>query len=175
MHNFHDTLYRTEGSSLDKLRAFDPDLQPMAATALNEGKMRLYFYHVNYRHFLDSAVMCMFLPYTPEHMVTLVNAATGWDIDLAEIQAIGRRAVTLSRVFNLREGFTAADDTLPRRFFTPFLKGQARRTVPLDEAAFEEATRTYYRMMGWDQEAGLPALETLEELDIAWAAEHLPD
>jgi aldehyde:ferredoxin oxidoreductase len=175
MHNFHDTLYRTEGSPLDKLRAFDPDLQPMAATALNEDKMRLYFYHVNYRHFLDSAVMCMFLPYTPEQMVTLVNAATGWDIDLAEIQAIGRRAVTLSRVFNLREGFTAADDTLPRRFFAPFLEGQARRTAPLDEAAFEEAKRTYYRMMGWDQEAGVPSLETLKELDVAWAAEHLPD
>ena len=174
MHNFHDTMYRTEGSSLDKLRAFDPDLKPMAATTLNEDKMRLYFYHVNYRHFLDSAVMCMFLPYTPEQMLTLVNAATGWDIDLAEIQAIGQRAVTLSRVFNLREGLTAADDTLPRRFFAPFPKGQARRTVPLNEATFEEAKRTYYRMMGWDQEAGVPALETLEALDIAWAAEHLP-
>jgi len=175
MHNLHDTMYSREGSAIDKLRAFDPDLQPMAATALNEDKMRLYFYQANYRHFLDSAVMCMFLPYSPEQVVALTNAATGWDVDLQEAQTIGQRAITLSRVFNLREGLTAADDTLPRRFFAPFLKGEMRKAVPVDEAAFEEAKRTYYRMMGWDQNGGVPTLETLERLGVAWAAEYLPD
>jgi len=174
VHNIHDTAYRGEGSALDKLRAFDPDLQPMEATVLNEDKMRLYFYQVNHCHFLDSAVMCLFLPYTPQQMVTLVNAVTGWDVDLQETQAIGQRAITLSRVFNLREGFSAADDTLPRRFFAPFLKGEARGAKPLDEAAFEEAKRAYYRRMDWDGETGVPTHETLEQLDIAWAAEHLP-
>lgn len=174
MHNFHDTMYRGEGPFLNGLRAFDPDLQPMEATVLNEDKMRLYFYHVNYRHFLDCAVMCMFLPYMPQQLVTLVNAVTGWDVDLQETQAIGQRAITMSRVFNLREGLTADDDTLPRRFFAPFLKGETRNAEPLDEAAFEEAKRTYYRMMGWHQENGVPTLEALEQLDIAWAAKHLP-
>jgi aldehyde:ferredoxin oxidoreductase len=174
MHNLHDTAYRKEGSSLDDLRAFDPDLRPVEATVLNEDKMRLYFYQVNKQHFWDCAVMCFFLPYSSEQMVTLVNAVTGWNVDLAETQAIGQRAITLSRVFNLREGLTAANDTLPDRFFAPFLKGEARQAKPLDKAAFEEAKRTYYRMMGWDGESGVPTPEALERLDISWAAEHLP-
>ena len=46
---------------------------------------------------------------------------------------------------------------------------------PLDEAAFEKAKQTYYEIMGWERETGVPERKTLEELDIAWAAEHLPD
>ncbi len=174
MHNIHDTMYRREGSAIEKLRAFAPDLQPMSATVLNEDKMRLYFFQVNYRHFVDCALMCMFLPYTPQQMVTLVNAVTGWDMDLPEVQAIGQRAIALSRVFNLREGFTAADDTLPLRFFEPFLQGEARGAEPLDKAAFEKAKRTYYRMMNWEEQSGAPTPEALQKLDIAWATEHLP-
>jgi aldehyde:ferredoxin oxidoreductase len=175
MHNMHDTMYRGEGSALDDLRQFDPELQPMEATLLNEEKMRLYYHHVSYRHFLDSAVMCMFLPYSPEQMRDLVNDVTGWDLDLDEVQAVGRRAITLSRVFNLREGLTGDDDTLPDRFFAPFLKGEKRQAEPLEHEAFERAKRTYYRMMGWDEESGIPTVEMLEELGVGWAAAHLPE
>ncbi len=173
MHNMHDTMYRREGPSLDNLRAFNPDLQPVEATLLNEDKLQLYFHHANDCHFWDSAVMCMFLPYTPQQMVELVNAVTGWDVELDETQAIGQRAITLSRVFNLREGLTAADDSLPRRFFAPFLKGEARRALPVDEAAFAWAKGHYYQLMGWDPETGVPTREALERLDIGWAVEHL--
>ncbi len=174
MHNLHDTMYRGEGDSLDNLRAFNPDLRPVEATVLNEDKMQLYFHHVNNRHFWDSAVMCMFLPYTAQQMVELVNAATGWDVDIEETQIMGQRTLALSRVFNLREGLTAADDSLPRRFFGPFLKGEARRAVPVDQTAFEWAKGYYYQLMGWDQASGVPTQETLERLDIGWTAEFLP-
>jgi aldehyde:ferredoxin oxidoreductase len=175
MHNLHDTLTEGEGRFLDRLRDFDPNLKPVKATVLNEDKLQLYFYQVNNRHFLDSAVMCMFLPYTPEQMAELVNAVTGWDVDLDETQAVGLRTITLSRVLNLREGFTAADDNLPQRFFGPFQKGETRKAVPLDEAAFEWAKSYYYQMMGWDEQTGIPTRDALERLDIAWAAEYLPD
>jgi aldehyde:ferredoxin oxidoreductase len=175
MHNLHDTMVRGEGRAIENLRAFNPDLEPMEATVLNENKMQLYFHQVNNRHFLDSVVMCMFLPYTPHQMADLVNATTGWDMDLEETQAVGQRTITLSRVFNLREGFTAADDNLPERFFGPFDKGEARAALPVDKAAFESAKSTYYQLMGWDKDTGVPATETLQELGIAWAAEHLPE
>jgi aldehyde:ferredoxin oxidoreductase len=88
---------------------------------------------------------------------------------------MGLRTITLSRVLNLREGFTAADDNLPQRFFGPFQKGETRKAVPLDEAAFEWAKSYYYQMMGWDEQTGIPTRDALERLDIAWAAEYLPD
>jgi aldehyde:ferredoxin oxidoreductase len=173
MHNLHDAMVRGEGRALDELRMINPKLQPVAATVLNEEKVKLYFHHTNSRHFYDSAVMCMFLPYSPEQMVALVNAVTGWDVDIDETQAIGQRTITLSRVFNLREGFTAEDDNLPRRFFKPFLKGEERRAEPLDEDAFQWAKRHYYRIMGWDEQTGVPTKEALKRLDISWAAGHL--
>ena len=174
MHNLHDTSYRAEGPSLEKLRIINPELQPVDATVLNEEKMQLYFHSVNHYHFLDCAVMCHFLPYSATQMADLVNAATGWDVDVVETQAIGQRTIALSRVFNLREGLTSADDSLPRRFFAPFDKGEARRSAPLDSAAFEWAKGHYYQMMGWD-EGGVPTRETLEQLGVVWAADHLPD
>lgn len=175
MHNMHDTMYQDEGRSIERLRAFDADLEPIDALLLNEDKLRLFFRRVNERHFWDCAVMCFFLPYSPQQVVDLVNAVTGWDVDLDETQAIGERAITLSRVFNLREGFTAADDTLPDRFFKPFLKGEARKTAPVDPEAFEWAKKHYYQMMGWDEETGVPPREALERLGVDWAAEHLLD
>jgi len=36
-----------------------------------------------------------------------------------------------------------------------------------------KAKRTYYRMMGWDEETGVPTVGKLEELDISWFAAEL--
>jgi len=175
VHNLHDTLMRGEGRHLDAVRSFDPSLQPMEATVLNDDKVRLYFHMVNFWHFLDCAVMCLLVPYSPEQMLGLVNSVTGWGMDLDEMRAVGERAITLSRVLNLREGLTAADDTLPARFFGPFTRSGPGTEVPLDEEEFEAAKRSYYQMMGWDEHTSLPTPETLERLNIAWAGEHLPE
>jgi aldehyde:ferredoxin oxidoreductase len=173
MHNLHDTVVEGEGPALDKLRAFSPDLHPVPATVLNKDKLQLYYHQTNHRHFLDCAVMCFFLPYTPEQMVDLMNAVTGWDMDLQEIQAVGERTVTLSRVFNLREGFTAEDDRLPKRFFEKFIQGEPRTAKPLNPVDFEWARTHYYRMMGWDAATGVPTTDTLGRLGIDWAGEHV--
>ncbi len=174
MHNLHDTSLRREGPALDSLRVYDPSLQPVPATVLNEEKVRLYYYKVSERHFLDSAVICMFLPYSPAQTLALLNAVTGWTMTLEDAQAIGRRAITLARVFTLREGLTAADDILPERFFGPFQEGEARRANPLQPADLGTAKAIYYRMMGWDEQSGIPTRTTLVDLGVGWAAEHLP-
>ena len=67
-----------------------------------------------------------------------VNSATGWDTTSWELIKVGERANTMSRLFNLREGLTAADDTLPRRMFEPLENGKLEG-VPLNEAEFEDA------------------------------------
>ena len=43
-------------------------------------------------------------------MCEAVNAATGWDLDVKEAMAVGRRAVNLARAFNLRHGIGAELD-----------------------------------------------------------------
>ena len=77
----------------------------------------------------------------------------------------------MARAFNVREGFTPADDTLPARFFQA--SGSPGRTAPLNESQLYEATRLYYEMMGWDRDTGVPRQAKLEELGIGWVGEQL--
>ena len=63
---------------------------------------------------------------TLEDMASLLAAVTGWSTSSFEIMQFGKRRLDLMRVYNLREGLTTADDTLPERFFT-----EASRHRPL--------------------------------------------
>ena len=43
----------------------------------------------------------------------------------------------------------------------------------MDKEDLRRAIVLYYEMMGWNRE-GVPRVGTLHELDLSWAAEHLP-
>lgn len=79
--------------------------------------------------------------------------------------------MNMMRAFNIREGFTAQDDRLPERFHQPLAEGPLK-DFRLDKEKFEGAKKTYFGMMGWDQN-GVPRREKLQELDIEWVAEEL--
>ncbi len=70
----------------------------------------------------------------------------------------------MCRLFNIREGFKAADDRLPSRFFEP-PKGGPLADKSLNFEEMEKAKRYYYYLMGWD-ERGVPIPEKLDELGI---------
>jgi aldehyde:ferredoxin oxidoreductase len=85
---------------------------------------------------------------------------------------MGERATVLARLFNLREGFTAADDRLPERMFAPSEAG-ALAGVAIDRQEFSHALHQLYTQKGWDPETGVPTRQRLEDLDLAWAADLL--
>ena len=70
----------------------------------------------------------------------------------------------MARLFNIREGFTAADDILPERFFQPKTDG-ALCDVHLEREKYQQARNFYYTLMGWDK-SGVPLPEKLEQLYI---------
>ena len=76
--------------------------------------------------------------------------------------------MTLARTFNMREGFTVEDDQLCPRSYSP-TQGGALAEGGIDLEELREAIHTYYVMMGWDRETGMPTVEKLQELDIAIA------
>jgi aldehyde:ferredoxin oxidoreductase len=105
---------------------------------------------------------------TLQDMADLLGAVTGWNSSSYEIMRLGERRLHLMRVYNLREGLTAASDTLPVRFFTEPLNVKGRFAgLRLERNRFGEALRVYYRMLGWD-DAGRPRYETLLDHRLEW-------
>ncbi len=161
-HNFHDTYYAKDVSDLTELDA--TITTPLPANDLSADKVKMLVAETNWMHFYDCAVMCMFLPYSAEQMVNLMNSVTGWDGTTKEFMRVGERAATLARLYNLREGWNAAGDTLPKRFFKAFVDGPLAGQEYSAEK-FAAATQEYYRQMGWDAN-GAPKPEKLKELGI---------
>jgi aldehyde:ferredoxin oxidoreductase len=112
----------------------------------------------------DVLVTCIFLPYSFNTNVELLTAVTGWDTGIVELLRVAQRILTVSRLFNIREGLSAADDVLPERFYQPKTDG-ALSDKPLKRDAMERARKAYYTLIGWD-ENGVPLPDKVEELDI---------
>lgn len=107
---------------------------------------------------IDSLVLCKFASFSvpKELFVDLLSAATGVDYSSEEFLKCGERIWNLERLFNIKNGFSRKDDTLPERFFE---NGGINRTE------FEKALDEYYLQRGWD-ENGVPTEGKLRELGI---------
>ncbi|MEM2122119.1 MAG: aldehyde ferredoxin oxidoreductase family protein [Candidatus Bathyarchaeia archaeon] len=170
-HNMHDTLFRGWTGNMSEIQSLGV-LEPLPANVLNPEKIRLLVYGSNWRHFTNCGVICYFTPWYYAETPNLVNAITGWNTSTWELMKIGERAATMARIFNLREGLTSDEDTLPERFSQPFTIGPtAGERITMEDV--ERCRKLYYGMMGWD-ERGVPTREKLYELDIEWAVSQLP-
>ena len=109
--------------------------------------------------------MCFFLKYDDPKLTDIVNAVTGWGMTAAELTAVGERSLTLTRLFNIREGFGATDDRLPTQVTKPHATGVLSK-VRLDPDDLAARIGEYYAARGWSEE-GVPLAETLARLDIA--------
>jgi aldehyde:ferredoxin oxidoreductase len=164
MMNFHDVEYTSPGGSLDRVGAvYRAD--PMPATTLDEKKVELFYHEVNWKHFNDCAVTCLFYPYNYTHLAEAISGATGLDYTPDEILRVGERAQHLCRLFNLREGLTASDDRLPKRIMEPFSEGPAAG-VEISAETLKRAKQQWYGLMGWTPE-GVPTPERLAALGVS--------
>ena len=132
-----------------------------------EGKPHLVKTMQDSTAIIDSLIMCMFtvdLGISVELYARCASLPTGMQITADDVYTIGERINTVERLFNMQEGFTRSDDTLPRRFASeaaPSDEGQ--HTLDVD-AVMDE----YYAEREWDA-AGNPTLELLDRLGIGSA------
>ncbi len=171
MTSLHDTQIVSEGAGMNKFRGLGIT-DPLRADDLGPAKVSAIMSSHFWRLFGDSAVFCHFVPWTINQHVDLLSKLTGWDFTTVEALRVGERVATMMRAFNMREGLTAADDTLPKRFFSPTPRGPLKDKA-LDPVAFDQAVHTFYRMMGWDSETGLPNTEKLAELGVGWIEDQI--
>ncbi|WP_435183640.1 aldehyde ferredoxin oxidoreductase family protein [Halobellus sp. EA9] len=84
--------------------------------------------------------------------------------DPAKLLRVGERTWTLTRLFNVREGFDAADESLPTAFQQPLSEGPSDGAA-LDPGWFDRLRRRYYAAREWSAE-GIPARSLLDRLDL---------
>ncbi|GAA0177073.1 aldehyde ferredoxin oxidoreductase family protein [Clostridium sediminicola] len=113
---------------------------------------------------VDSSGMCLFTTFAlglPE-VAAQIKAGLGWDCSDEEILKIGERIWNLEKMWNLKAGFTKADDTLPPRLLNePLPEGPAKGMVNQLDIMLSE----YYKGRGWGEDS-IPTKEKLEELSI---------
>jgi len=99
----------------------------------------------------------------PKNVVGILTAVTGRTWSAEELVKIGERKVNLERLFNLREGLTPSDDTLPWRVLhEPLPDGASKGSV----VNLEPMLKEYYEARGWDRKTGYPSAEKLRELNL---------
>ncbi|MFH1639934.1 MAG: aldehyde ferredoxin oxidoreductase family protein [Chloroflexota bacterium] len=165
--NIHDTGFAADSPMLKAMNQLGV-LEPLPADDLSPRKVHLFHMVHNQQVLKDCAVICMFVPFTLDELVTLVKAATGWNTGMVELMRIADRVWTLAQMFNIKHGIT--DDNLPERTFQVHVGGPASEKKLYEKQALDKAKKYYYSLMGWN-EKGVPTPETLEALDISWAAE----
>jgi aldehyde:ferredoxin oxidoreductase len=161
--NMQDTAYAAE-PGIKKLQPLGI-LEPVPQDDMGPRKVGL-FKLIQCKEILnDCMVMCLFLPYSILQVTDLISAVTGWSTSPTELLTIAERVLTTARLFNVREGLTSADDTLPERFFQPKTDGYLADKC-LNHDIAERAKNYYYALMEWDVSTGIPLHERVEELRI---------
>jgi len=117
----------------------------------------------------DSLVVCHFtwhFPLTRQEKIQLLNSGTGLHYDDERVSKLGLRVETLIRLFNINEGITRKDDTLPARFWESETIGPSKGMKAfIDKEDFEKSLDLYFELRGWGKD-GVPTKETIKKLGL---------
>jgi aldehyde:ferredoxin oxidoreductase len=113
----------------------------------------------------NSLVLCLFMidggDWTLTGLTEVFNAITGWDFSVEELMLTGERGFTVQRLNNLRDGYNASNDVMPKKMRKIAKAGfRAGKEIP-----FEAMMQEYYALRGWDSN-GAPGGETLKRLSL---------
>jgi aldehyde:ferredoxin oxidoreductase len=119
---------------------------------------------------MDCMILCKFggrnaFSNSWDELVKLSNWATGYGYTADDLRKVGARSWTMERMFNLREGLSKKDDTLPERFFSLAIHDGPSKGAVVNKADFDKELEEYYKLWGWTKD-GVPTREALDSLGI---------
>ncbi|MBF0251898.1 MAG: aldehyde ferredoxin oxidoreductase C-terminal domain-containing protein, partial [Alphaproteobacteria bacterium] len=113
---------------------------------------------------VDSSGVCLFTTFawSMQDIAPQIDAACEGDWTVEKLLEVGERVWNLERKFNIDAGFTAKDDTLPKR-----LLKDAAKVGPAEGKVNElgKMLPEYYQLRGWTAD-GVPTNETLDRLKL---------
>ncbi|MBM83077.1 MAG: aldehyde:ferredoxin oxidoreductase [Planctomycetaceae bacterium] len=132
--------------SVDRMNLED-DSVPLAIDTENESTI------------MDSLILCKFLRGVfsdrMASMAEMLNLVTGWDVDSNELAVTADRIVTAKKRYNIEQGWTPAEDALPKRFYQEELPEGASSGAILDEQQLQRLVRLYNTSRGWSEDGWL--------------------
>ncbi len=163
----------TRGGCHNRSAAYDPDIQgEVDRFSIDETRGRLAAENEEYAAVYDSLPLCKFIRrcFTGKAdragawpaIAALINATTGWNFDYDAVDLIGVRAHTIKKAFNIREGWSRADDHLPYRWHHEPMKEGASAGHVVTEEELEYLKDLYYEAKGWTKEGLIPKAKLIE-------------
>lgn len=160
-----------EGSIFDKeiKQWYGTKFLPEIGIRLSEkNKGYMIFHNENYSVLIEALGVCKYGTMVPpalyyDDIIEAMDVTLGWKITEKELKKIGERIVNTNRLFNLREGMSRKDDTLPERL----LKEPAPEGLPKGHVVkLDQMLDQYYQYRGWDKKTGHPTAKKLKELGL---------
>ncbi len=113
---------------------------------------------------MDSLILCKFLRGVFDdrlaEMATMLRLTTGIERSADEMAALAERIVSAKKLFNIRQGWTPEEDSLPDRFFEEPISDGPGRGVVLNRERLGGMIRHYNELRGWSPEGWLsPEIE----------------
>ncbi len=121
-----------------------------------QGKAELFVDYEDRVALFDTLIFCRFFRDLVlwDELAAVIGAATGLQLDKSGLQRIASNVIDATRIFNLREGLTTADDTLPESVFR---KKLAKSGKAISRQDLHSMVKDYYRARGWDPQGVPPA------------------
>lgn len=126
---------------------------------LYEGKEKTVFFSDNIFAVIDALGICKFICHgfnSPHflkysHFKELIYYSSGLEFTERQLEEVGKRIIDTERLFNLKNGLTKKDDTLPKRYFDDEMPLKIAKGHKIEREKFAEMLRGYYKLRNWTE------------------------
>ncbi len=158
------------GACHNRSSAYEADFSDRVdRLSVDETRGRIAADSEDFEAVLDSLIWCKFLRKAfhdfYEESAQVYSMVTGWNMTGDELRRCGERITTLKKLFNIREGWTRADDTLPPRTLEEPLPTGVAAGVGLTKEELDFMIAAYYQARGWTADGLIPD-DKLAELGL---------
>ena len=129
---------------------YKPELAGISPPDQMDGKAEVFIDYEDRLNIFDTLILCRFYRdlYPWEGLQEIIGCTTGLRLTQEDMRALSSRVTDDTRRFNIQEGLSAEDDTLPKRFFEEPLESGEKIT----KEQFVQMRSDYYRLRGWDEQ-----------------------
>jgi aldehyde:ferredoxin oxidoreductase len=140
----------------------NPDLNLIPGDRFGDDKAPMVVLSQDWRALTDALGICHFAMISTQLIIDMINASTGWNMDLDSILKAGERNFQLMRAMTCKLGVTPEDDKLPEIALRPIPDGGQEGNVPNMAKMMPE----YYTLRDWDNVSGKPTKTRMESLGM---------